>query len=95
MIKTWRLQTYRLLGDDRPASSLGRGVNIAIITLIVLNVFATVLETVAPIYASYAAYFDRFDIFSIVVFTLEYIARIWIAIDEKAARKADARAKGG
>ena len=86
MIKTWRLQTYRLLGDDRPASSLARGINAVIILLIVLNVIATVLETVASIYAAYAVYFDRFDVFSIVVFTIEYIGRIWIAIDEKAAR---------
>jgi voltage-gated potassium channel len=85
MVNTLRSRTYRLLGDNRPETMLGRVVNAAIIVLIVLNVIATALETVAPIYALYGPYFDRFDVFSIIVFTAEYFARIWIAVDEKAA----------
>ncbi len=37
MVHTLRSRTYRLLGDDRPASSLGRFVNAAIIVKILAS----------------------------------------------------------
>ena len=48
-----------------------------IMSLIVLNVFAVVLETVDWLFALYAPIFHAFDLFSVAVFTIEYILRIW------------------
>lgn len=50
-----------------------------IITLIILNVIAIVLESIEPLRQEYQAQFDYFEIFSVIVFTLEYVLRIWTA----------------
>jgi voltage-gated potassium channel len=50
-----------------------------ITSLIVLNIIMIVLESFAPLYHKYYIYFHIFDIFSVIVFTIEYILRIWVA----------------
>lgn len=51
--------------------------NLFIIILILLNIIAVMLETVTPIYELYAAFFYVFDLVSIIIFTIEYLLRIW------------------
>jgi voltage-gated potassium channel len=48
-----------------------------IMSLIVLNVAAVVLETVDWLNASYGWLFHAFDVFSVAVFTVEYTLRVW------------------
>lgn len=48
-----------------------------IITLIILNVFAVILESVSWLRIEYFSYFLAFNIFSIAVFTIEYSLRVW------------------
>jgi len=48
-----------------------------IILLILLNVLAVILETVDSLYNEFGLYFQIFEFFSVIVFTVEYIARIW------------------
>jgi len=59
--------------DDR----LSQVADISIALLIVLNILALMLETVDSIGAKYRLAFDLFDAFSLMVFTSEYILRIW------------------
>ena len=47
--------------------------------LIVLNAVAVLLETVEAIRAPYARAFRIFEYFSVMVFTVEYLARVWVA----------------
>lgn len=42
-----------------------------------LNVVAAVLDTIEPIYRTYSVYFESFEFFSVIVFSLEYLLRIW------------------
>jgi voltage-gated potassium channel len=51
--------------------------DILILTLIVLNVIAVILETVAVINENFSVYFYRFEIFSVAVFSVEYILRVY------------------
>jgi voltage-gated potassium channel len=62
---------------DRPSKI----VNLLLILLISMNVIAIFLETVDPIYQQYQQVFWYFEIFSVVIFTIEYAARIWSCID--------------
>lgn len=48
-----------------------------IILLILLNVVGIVLESVESIYTKYQELFYYFEIFSVVVFTIEYLVRIY------------------
>lgn len=57
-----------------------------LMTLIVLNVFAVVLETVDSIYNEYSQYFVWFEYISVSVFTLEYMLRIWCCTVKRSYR---------
>jgi voltage-gated potassium channel len=50
---------------------------IFIATLVVANVVAIILESVHSIHEAYEAYFHIFDLVSVMVFSLEYILRVW------------------
>lgn len=52
----------------------------SMITLILLNIVAVLVES-DPYAKSYfgGAAFDRFELVSVLIFTLEYVARIWTA----------------
>ncbi|MFP4527246.1 MAG: ion transporter [Candidatus Kapaibacterium sp.] len=47
--------------------------------LIVMNVIAIILESLDFIYNPYRPYFYAFELFSVIVFSIEYILRIWVA----------------
>ena len=53
----------------------------AIVALILFNIVAFCLETVPSIGRPYAMWFQAFEVFSIAVFTAEYVARIWSAVE--------------
>jgi voltage-gated potassium channel len=61
------------LGDTRWDKIL----NAFIIILIILNVAAVMLETVHSIHDEYAGFFQVFDTVSVMIFTIEYILRVW------------------
>jgi len=54
-----------------------RIINIFIITLIILNVTAVMLETVPSIDKPLKQFFHDFDLASVIIFTIEYILRVW------------------
>jgi len=53
--------------------------SIVILSLIILNVISTVLESFVTIYQAYQTQFALFEIFSITFFTIEYLLRLWTA----------------
>ncbi len=62
-------------------------VDIFILGLIFMNVLAVIYETVGNIYMVYKPYFDGFELFSIVVFSIEYIGRIYLSQFDKRYKK--------
>ncbi len=81
-----RKRTAELLDQDYDTDRLARIVNALLIALILLNVLAIILESVTSIHALYAAAFRYFEIFSVLVFTVEYFARVWSSIDLKQSK---------
>lgn len=71
----------RLHGVLNPASgadsTASRGFGAFLVTLILLNVVAVVMETVEAAGRPYRVYFRAFEVFSVAAFTIEYAARIW------------------
>lgn len=51
--------------------------DVFIMLLIALNIFASILESVATLELAYLQYFSLFEIFSVTIFTIEYLARLW------------------
>lgn len=66
-----------ILEPESKSDFLSCSFNIFIISLIILNVFAVALETVQEISEIYSGLFNIFEWFSIVVFTIEYVLRVW------------------
>jgi voltage-gated potassium channel len=52
-------------------------INVFIIVLIILNVTAVMLETVKHIHDKYKTFFHYFDLVSVIIFSIEYVLRVW------------------
>jgi len=57
--------------------SVNRVVGLFFIVLILLNVLTVVLETVETVYTAHKIFFGGFEVFSVVVFSVEYVLRLW------------------
>lgn len=66
-----------------PKDIPSRTFDIFIITLIALNVIAIMLVTIKSLAAQYTTFFRAFEIFSVMIFTLEYILRLWSCTSDK------------
>jgi voltage-gated potassium channel len=76
---SYRERAYRLLetpSPDRPSSRLA---TIFLTVLILGNVAAAILQSVERFADRYSSEFAAFEGFSLVVFALEYFARLWSA----------------
>jgi voltage-gated potassium channel len=58
-------------------------INIFIVILIILNVVAVMLETVKSLHDHYYTFFKYFDLVSVIIFTIEYILRVWSSNHEE------------
>ena len=77
----WRREVHDILevgGDAHPA---GRVVNVFIVVLIFLNAIAFAAETVDAALSRYASEFEVFNVFSVIVFTVEYVLRVWSSVE--------------
>lgn len=72
-----RHYVWDLCEPDAQASRMERCLHGFILLLIVGNVAAVVLESVAALRAAGGRFFDWFEYFSVGIFTIEYLARLW------------------
>lgn len=54
-----------------------RAFDLFIVTLIGLNVAMVIVETVGPIADAFGGFLNAFESFSVLVFTIEYLLRLW------------------
>lgn len=50
-----------------------------IYTLIILNVFSLLLASYKEIFTEFKVFFELFEIFSVIIFSIEYVLRLWTA----------------
>lgn len=72
-----KTQVYEIIESRIHEHPLGRLLAGTLILLILINVIAAVLETDAPMYLAYGSLFDLLAAFSVIVFTVEYLIRVW------------------
>ena len=63
--------------DGAVLDSTSKVVEIFIAGLVVANVVAIILESVQSLHDQYEQFFHVFDTFSVVVFSVEYVLRVW------------------
>jgi len=66
--------------------AISRLVSLFIFALIIVNVIAVILETVSGFAVRYTELFRGIEIFSIIVFTIEYLLRLWTSTINKRFR---------
>lgn len=76
---TIRQQVAATLDGQIPPFRLGYWLNAFLMLLILSNVAAVIIESIAPIYRQYTSWFLNFELFSVMVFTIEYVLRVWSA----------------
>ncbi|MEA1784958.1 ion transporter [Arenibacter sp. GZD96] len=75
----FKRKVYTLLEVSDKPNSASYNFDVFIISLIVLNVLAIVLESVASLAQQFSTGFQIFELFSVFVFTIEYVLRVWTA----------------
>jgi voltage-gated potassium channel len=78
MLKKIKARLYDILVDTDDNELTDRIVALFLMGLILLNVIAVILETVAELATRYQVLFNRLEVFSVAVFTGEYLARLWV-----------------
>jgi voltage-gated potassium channel len=70
-------RVFEIIEAAQPGDTISRAFDIFIMTLISLNLLSVVMDTVKSVREVYGGDLLAFEHFSIVVFTLEYVLRIW------------------
>jgi len=74
---------YLLLEDQETNDPRARLVHIFLVVLILLNVFALIIETMEELSVDFAHIFHAFEFLSVVIFSVEYLVRLWVCTDDQ------------
>jgi len=72
-----RKRVYEILEVASPEDLSSRIFDTFIISLIILNITAIILETIESLSFRFFHFFKIFEIFSVIIFTIEYVLRVW------------------
>ncbi|MGB5450465.1 MAG: ion transporter [Sedimenticolaceae bacterium] len=78
-----RARAASILDAAEGEDPLSRGFGIFLVTLIVINVIAVVLESVSVLRLRFAGIFSAVEAVSLVVFSVEYVLRVWSIVDNR------------
>lgn len=74
---------FEILENDKENDKIAQYLQIFIISLILLNVVAVVLESVQALLLQYYEIFLAFEIVSVTIFSIEYIFRLWVCTENQ------------
>lgn len=77
MYHATRKKVHILLHPELGETKWDKTINAFIIFLIISNVLVVILETVPSLHDKYETFFYYFDLISVIIFTIEYILRVW------------------
>jgi len=86
-----RRQLYAILEHGAIGDQTGLIVGRLIVALIVVNLVSMTLDSVPALQTQYGPLFTAIELLSLVVFTIEYALRVWVAAEHAPARHASER----
>jgi voltage-gated potassium channel len=86
MISKWKTRLYDIL-ETPGAGPAGEITDAFLVALIVSNVVMVTLHTVHALAVKYAAFFWYFELFSVIIFSIEYVLRMWICTQNASYRR--------
>ena len=78
-----RKKLWEILEKGDSSNKTSFYTDIFLISLIVLNIIAVLLETVDSIYNQFKVEFLYFERISTIIFLIEYLLRVWVSIEGK------------
>jgi voltage-gated potassium channel len=77
----WKLKVYEIIFEaDTPA---GKAFDVGVLICILLSILVVMLESVQPIKAAWGDYLIAAEWFFTIMFTLEYIGRLWVVLHKR------------
>jgi voltage-gated potassium channel len=86
-----RDRLYELLEHDHPSYSVGSGLVRLIVSIVIIDVLAMVLASVPEFDARFGWFLTVIKIGAVVVFGLEYLARLWSVVGHSPRKKSPTR----
>ncbi|MCC5875525.1 MAG: ion transporter [Candidatus Sumerlaeia bacterium] len=77
MLEKWKQKTWEALEPESGLSGIKKFIHMMILVVILLNVIAAIISTVAFIDEQFGRPLLKFEMFSLFLFTFEYAARVW------------------
>lgn len=74
-----RIQIYTIIERGEKHNKKSIYFDYFIIVLVLLSVISTIWESYPAAQEKYGTYFHAFEIFSVIIFTIEYLLRLWTA----------------
>ena len=78
---------YEILEAGHPDDLASRIFDLVMVAIIVANVAAVAMETVASFDAKYGGAMRVFELMSVAIFTVEYLLRLWVADEHLPLRR--------
>ncbi len=72
---------HQVLSKSYQSKQVNNWLSTALLILIFLNIIAIILESVSSIELEYSHLFKKFEVFSVVIFSIEYLTRLWTCVD--------------
>jgi voltage-gated potassium channel len=82
-----RHRCYEVLDVGSTHDKLSRFVHRILVICILLSVLTVIFESVKSLHEAYPLFFRWMEILACIIFTLEYVLRIWAAVDHPPLRK--------
>lgn len=77
--RSFREKLYHVIDNDEEQSWASQTFEFSITALILISIFTIVLESFSSIRAEYGWYFDTFESSTLIIFTVEYLLRLFTA----------------
>ncbi|WP_293324754.1 cyclic nucleotide-gated ion channel [Parvibaculum sp.] len=81
LLKRLRSRLYVILEAGRTSDWPSQVFDFFMVSLILANAAAFALETVVSLAAAYGPFFKIFNLVSVLIFTIEYAARLWVCVE--------------
>ena len=72
-------RVFEIIERGQPGDNTSRYFDLCLVILIILNVAAIILASEKKLYIAFRIGFSIFEVFSVIVFTIEYLLRLWTA----------------
>jgi voltage-gated potassium channel len=83
----WRRRTYQVLEGGAHGDGLNRLVHTTLVVLVLISVLAVILESVPSLDARFGRLFLALEIAAAVIFSTEYVLRLWSAVEHPPLRR--------